>query len=275
MFTKFLIKDTIIDFDEPLHIEKLGKGRRGVIFINPTTDTSLLETNPSVNDSINLNLYPLVRSTTCFNEPSKQFRKNHHSLIQMIQKHIPDFKSNNIMMELYDNTYKTMKFHSDQALDLDPQSYIALYSCYQNPRTVHLRILEIQNKKSKEVTQILLENQSVVVWSVQTNSLYLHRIILPQKDEKKDEEKEKEKNDEEEENGGLWCGLTLRQSKTFLYYENGHEVRFRNGGLLSLASVNQAKEFYHLRKLENNLNDTFIWPKIDYTISNSDLLVPI
>ena len=38
----------------------------------------------------------------------------------------------------------TMKYHSDQALDLADNSYICIFSCYDNP--INLRTLRIKNK---------------------------------------------------------------------------------------------------------------------------------
>ena len=78
---------------------------------------------------------PIVRTTTRYSRPSQSLSPGHHDLVEAIHTvaGLPEqLNLNNVMAEIYEPSYKTMKWHSDQALDLDPASYICIYSCYEN-----------------------------------------------------------------------------------------------------------------------------------------------
>ena len=47
----------------------------------------------------------------------------------------------------------------------------------------------------------------------------------------------------------------------------------RSAARLTLADDDQRREFYHLRSRENNETD-FAYPRLTYTISESDLMPP-
>ena len=62
------------------------------------------------------------------------------------------------MVEIYSYEYKTMRFHSDQALDLEPNSWICIYSIYSNPElTTSIRKLITQSKLTGMSKNMYLE----------------------------------------------------------------------------------------------------------------------
>lgn len=69
-----------------------------------------------------------------------------------------------------------MKYHTDQSLDLSEPSFIALFSCYSNEKVK--RRLDIKNKQNSVASSIVLEPSSVVLFSSDTNTRYVHRIML-------------------------------------------------------------------------------------------------
>lgn len=69
-----------------------------------------------------------------------------------------------------------------------------------------------------------------------------------------------------------WLGLTFRTSKTVVRYHDGRAC-FHDGTSLTLADDEQKREFYRLRHRENNEVD-FRYPRISYTVSESDLMPP-
>jgi len=196
-------------------------------------------------------LYPLVRTTTRYQNPALPFEEIHETIINKIKEQFLDLSLdfNNAMVEIYNNLYTSMGYHSDQALDLDKDSYIAIFSVYNNQKYVP-RTLMIQNKITKNISKIVMEHNSVILFSVKENAKHLHKIIL-------------EKNSKDTE----WLGITFRLSKTMIkfidnkpYFLNGEELILKND-----------KEFYHLRTKENKEIE-FEYPPLNYTISPSDLL---
>ncbi|MEO1033837.1 MAG: hypothetical protein AAFX55_20820 [Bacteroidota bacterium] len=77
---------------------------------------------------------PLVRTTTNYNIPAHLFSSNQKMLVHKIKASMEDdplFQSlhfNNALIEIYDQNYKKMKYHSDQCLDVEKNSFIALFS---------------------------------------------------------------------------------------------------------------------------------------------------
>jgi hypothetical protein len=67
-------------------------------------------------------------------------------------------------------------------------------------------------------------------------------------------------------------GITFRTSKTFVRFCGGFAC-FPDDARLTLADAEERREFYHLRSRENTLTD-FAYPRITYTISESDLMPP-
>ena len=148
---------------EQINFENITKGRIGANIVN-----------------LQNNLIPIVRTTTKYLNPSQCFTNLHFELIEKIKNilNISQLQFNNALIEIYTNDYKTMKFHSDQALDLVNNSYICIYSCYSNSLKHDLRKLIIKNKLSNEINEVNLFHNSIVIFSTIDNSNNLHKIIL-------------------------------------------------------------------------------------------------
>ncbi|MET8744078.1 alpha-ketoglutarate-dependent dioxygenase AlkB [Streptomyces sp. NPDC004728] len=223
--------------------EDVGKGRRGAVLTK-------------VDDAGGV---PLVRTTTRYGSPTQRFRAVHERLAGQIQERaaIP-VGFNNALIESYTNAYKTMGSHSDQALDLADESFIAVFSCYQHPEAGPPRKLIFESKGSGgEKFEIPLSHNSVVAFSVESNRRLKHRIVLDAPAQAADNQ---------------WLGVTFRTSKTFVRFRDGHAYLPQGARLMS-ADDEQQREFYQLRRRENNETD-FVYPLLTYTISESDLLPP-
>jgi hypothetical protein len=249
-----------------VRFEDVGKGRQGAVL------TKLDETGS----------IPIVRTTTRSSTPSQRFQSIHDRLAQQIQT-IASLAVgfNNALIEHYTNAYSTMGSHSDQALDLADESSIAIFSCYKYPDRVNPpRKLIVELKESGDdpnglpsvlsrflpeetsrahaaatAIEIPLTHNSVVVFSVENNRRLKHKIVL-------------DKSVQPPEN--QWLGITFRTSKTFIRFRDEYPY-FLDDTRLTLANDEQRQEFYHLRHRENNETD-FTYPRITYTISESDVL---
>lgn len=202
---------------------------------------------------------PLVRTTTRYSSPAQRFRTVHERLAQQIQERaeIP-VGFNNALTESYTNAYTTMGSHSDQALDLADESFIAVFSCYQHPEAGPPRKLIFESKGSgAEKFEIPLAHNSVVAFSVDSNRRLKHKIVLDAPDRAAENQ---------------WLGVTFRTSKTFVRFRGGH-AHLPQGVRLVSADDEQRREFYQLRRRENNETD-FVYPLLTYTISESDLMPP-
>lgn len=251
-----------------VRFENVGKGRQGAVL------TKIDETGN----------IPIVRTTTRYSTPAQHFQSIHDRLAQQIQTIASlavDF--NNALIENYTNAYTKMGSHSDQALDLADESSIAIFSCYKHPDRanpprkliVELKEYEadsnglpsvlprfLQEKTSgaraaATAIEIPLTHNSVVLFSVDTNRRLKHKIVL-------------DKSSYMPEN--QWLGITFRTSKTFIRFRDA-DPYFLDDTQLTLANDEQRQEFYHLRHRENNEID-FTYPRITYTISESDLIPP-
>ncbi|MFP3831494.1 alpha-ketoglutarate-dependent dioxygenase AlkB [Chryseobacterium sp. SIMBA_028] len=234
--------------------ESTGKGRLG---------NHLVNTNGL--------LIPIVRTTTRYATPAVAFSDIHHQLVDHMNDtlradhaDIPVQNFNNALIEVYDSTYSKMNYHSDQALDLDSNSFIALFTCYEKPEELeefHFRKLVIKDKVSNEEAEIILHHNSVVLFSVETNKKFQHKIILNSSSNLNTTSNNK------------WLGITFRTSKTYIQFKEELPY-FSTGETLTLADQDQESEFFQLRGQENRVLD-FIYPNLFYTISNADLLKPI
>ncbi len=237
-----------------IDFENVGKGRIGNHLVKVSDDK-----------------IPLVRTTTQYNIPAFKF-SNIHNFIE--NKIIEEFRNhhnifiqnfNNALIEVYDINYTKMNYHSDQCLDLERNSYIALFTCYERPEELtiqSLRKLKVKNKTTQIEYEIILKHNSVVLFSLQTNFNNLHKIVL-----------EPVKNLKPLKLDNKWLGITFRTSKTLIQFNNKLPY-FSNGDLLELANESQKSEFFKLRGLENNEID-FVYPYITYTLSKSDFLEPL
>jgi hypothetical protein len=168
---------------------------------------------------------------------------------------VPVQAFNNGLIEVYDRNYTKMGFHSDQALDLDRDSYIGVFSCYEQPGG-QVRKLVVQDKVSGEEFAYLMTHHSVVLFSVENNTKFVHKIVL----------------DGEPHSDNRWLGITFRTSKTYIQFD-GEVARFANGAVLELADKLQEKEFYTLRGAENR-SIGFEYPELVYTINKADRMKP-
>ncbi|WP_412516010.1 hypothetical protein K8Z49_32445 [Actinomadura madurae] len=223
--------------------EDVGKGRRGA-------------TLTKVDEAQGV---PLVRTTTPYSNPTQRFRPVHERLAQQVQEcaTLP-VGFNNALIESYTNAYRTMGGHSDQALDLADGSFIAVFSCYRHPEADPPRKLIFESKGADgEKFEVTLTHHSIVAFSVDTNRRLKHKIVLDTPVRTTDNE---------------WLGVTLRTSQTFLRFRDGHAY-LPQGARLVLADEEQQREFYRLRRRENNETD-FVYPPLTYTVSQSDLIPP-
>lgn len=232
------------DLLEGVQLEHLMKGRKGSILVEPTERRGV----------------PIVRTCTKYSTAVQCFRPVHRNLAHQIRIIASlDHEFNNILIENYTNTYATMGYHSDQALDLEDGTSIALFSCYRFPENADCpRKLMVQSKEREGyVVEIPLLNNSVVVFSLDANCRYRHKIVLDTSIKQPANE---------------WLGLTFRVSKTFVQY-NESGAYIENCDMLRLAGEEECREFYSLRRREN-IEVDFVYPSLAYTISASDLLPP-
>ncbi|WP_406864990.1 hypothetical protein ABZO31_32935 [Streptomyces sp. HUAS MG47] len=222
-------------------LEEVGKGRRGA------TLTKVDEAGG----------VPLVRTTTRYSNPTQRFRAVHERLARQVEERAAlSVGFNNALIETYTNAYTTMGSHSDQALDLADDSYIAVFSCYQHPEAGPSRRLILESKGSDaERFEVPLVHHGVVAFSVGSNRRLRHKIVCDKPVPTPD---------------NPWLGVTFRTSKTFVRFRDGHAF-LPQGARLTSADEEQRREFYRLRRRENNETD-FVYPLLTYTVSESDLL---
>jgi len=238
-FRSWLLSTADNPFDELLasvRFDDVAKGRRGTVLVR-----------------VDAGGIPIVRTTTSYRAPAQPFRDIHDRLAQQIRGNA-SCAFNNALVEHYTNGYSTMKRHSDQALDLADASSIAVYSCYRDPRRPSRRLI-VKSKESDASFEIVLAHGSVVAFSLDTNRRFTH-AIAPCANAPDNE----------------WLGITFRTSRTVVRFVDGHP-HLPNGERLTLANDEQRREFFQLRRRENDETD-FRYPSISYTISESDLRLP-
>ncbi|NJK32122.1 MAG: alpha-ketoglutarate-dependent dioxygenase AlkB [Deltaproteobacteria bacterium] len=224
--------------------EHVTRGRQGTVLVAPDDTRGI----------------PIVRTTTRYDAPAQCFKPVHSRLAQQIRElaSLP-LAFNNALIEVYGNAYTRMGFHSDQALDLEAGSVIAVFSCYRVPdRANPPRALVVQSKQpSGDVLEIPLTHHSVVVFSLDTNRRFRHKIVLDRSLQPPENQ---------------WLGVTFRTSGTFVR-PSGERMHFEDGEPLTLADDDQRRAFYELRRRENQ-ETSFTYPRLTYTISESDLMRP-
>ncbi|WP_245663057.1 alpha-ketoglutarate-dependent dioxygenase AlkB [Nocardia inohanensis] len=223
--------------------QELGKGRRGATLTKCDAAAGV----------------PFVRTTTRYTSPAQHFAPVHDRLAQRIQARADlPIGFDNALIECYTNAYATMGGHSDQALDLAGESFIAVFSCYRHPQPIPPRKLIFERKSSGEKFEIPLAHNGFVAFSVASNRLFKHKIVLDTPAQAAD---------------NRWLGVTFRTSKTLVRFREGHPY-LPGGARLTLADDDQQREFYQLRRRENNETD-FVYPELTYTVSASDLMPPV
>ncbi len=221
--------------------EELGKGRRGAVLAQPDEARGV----------------PLVRTTTRYQTPAQPLGAVHARLARLVERAASlGVGFNHALIERYERGYASMGAHSDQALDLEDGSWIALVSCYEHPdRLQSMRKLVVEPKAAGgEPFEVVLGHQRVVVFSVGANGRFRHKIILDAPPNAPE---------------NLWVGVTFRTSKTFLRLR-GERAHLSDDTPLTLADEAQQREFFQLRRRENQ-EIGFVYPRIGYTISESDL----
>lgn len=216
-------------------------------------------------------LTPIVRTTTKYKNPAQQFKPIHYEIINNIKKavisSIPDLDFNNALIEIYDNNYCTMGYHTDQALDLKDGSYIGIYSCYEKPSEIdelNSRKLIIKNKVTDDIIEISMDHNSVILFDLATNQQHLHKIVASNNKLNKWCL------------GYTWLGITFRLSKTFIHHIDNIPYFYKTDKILTLATTEESKTFYKLKSEENKKIDfDYSYSDITYTISPSDLLQPL
>eukprot|EP00808_Paulinella_micropora_P012383 g75001.t1 len=235
--------------------EELGKGRRGTVLVRPDRTRGTI---------------PIVRTAARYRVPAQCFQPLHSRLARQVQHSAAlPLALNNALIEIYSNSYSTMGFHSDQAQDLPEGSYIALFSCYRDAQLASAapRKLVVQPKVSanackncdSDMFEIPLAHNSVVIFSVETNRHFRHKIVLDSKGGHQPPEND-------------WLGVTFRTSSTLVQYEEDGAY-LSDGSALTIWPESKRSEFYQLRGSENKETD-FTWPVVPYTISESDLIPP-
>jgi hypothetical protein len=211
--------------------ESVGKGRLGTVLVRVDEARGV----------------PIVRTTAKYTTPARRFQPLHSQLAAQIKRLTSlQFDFNNALIESYSNAYTTMGFHSDLALDLQGGSSIAVFSCYkypEKPAATASRKLVIESKEPNGgVFEVPLVHNSVVVFSVDTNKRFKHKIVLePSAHPDRDQQ---------------WLGITFRQSKTFVQYRGDGDsddgaACFEDETPMTLASDEQQQAFFKLRRREN------------------------
>lgn len=224
------------ELSESIQFEDLTNGRKGAILVEKKKDC-----------------IPIIRTTSVYKNKVQQFLPIHYDIINSIKK-FRNFECNNAMIEIYDNNYIKMKYHSDQALDLMEDSYICVFSCYSNPEKRDIRKLVIKEKESQKESEITMEHNSIVLFSTLSNKKHLHKIIG---NELIDDQK--------------WLGITFRLSKTYITFINEIPYFVSNKKEIVIATENEKRYFYNYKSTENKSIE-FIYPEINYTTSPSDLI---
>lgn len=206
----------------------------------------------TLKDEDALSSIPIVRTTTSHKIPSQRFRAVHSGIIEEIKRRCESdsvyIHFNNAMAEIYDSRYTKMGFHSDLSLDLAPDSYICIYSCYEDEREPNPRRLITKDKTTGETSEIAMEHNSAIIFSTSTNEKYLHKIVTGSNVTQ-----------------SKWLGVTFRLSKTFIRYLDGTPY-IDDQTVLTLATEQERNEFLRHKSLENK-RVGYRYPEIHYTLN--------
>ncbi len=249
MFQKYIIKDyqqnLFQELSTSIKFEDIIPGRKGTNIVNIKEDGSI----------------PIVRTTAVYNNQSQPMLPIHHDIIEKIRKvsNIENLELNNALVEIYDNQYRSMRFHTDQSLDLKDDSYICIFSCYKNgDDNKNQRKLFVKNKESGDLMTISLPHNSVLIFSTKTNQEHLHKIVL---DTYPDTE-----------NSNEWLGITFRCSKRFIKFVDNIPYLYPENCVLRLADEDERKAFAKEKGNENKVIG-HVFSHFDYTVSPGDLIV--
>lgn len=247
MFAKYTLDlplTTFTTLSTETYFESIMHGRQGAVLV-------------SCDDAC---LVPIVRTTTTYNSPAQYFSRAHYDIVKQIAEKsgIVDLMFNNALIEIYNDSYCTMGYHTDQALDLCKDSYICLFSCYSDATTHHFRTLKVIDKSTAAQFDIPLENNLAVLFSTTTNAAHLHKIVL----------------DAAAKANIQWLGITFRMSKTFIRFVDEMPFFAASGTQLTLMNEEQRTHFYKCKSAENKLV-VYEYPMLEGTLSVSDMLKPV
>lgn len=220
--------------------EPFGRGRRCAVGIERNADGGTA----------------MVRSTTKFLAPHQCMPASIRHLSQRLCGIIPGARFNNALIEQYTHEYRTMGAHSDMALDLADDSWICLFTCYDNPSEPDLRQLVVFDKARKKEQRFLLHHCSAVWFSTADNCTHKH-AILPVGDDISSR--------------STWLGITFRCSKRSVTHRDGRTF-LETGEELVMATDRQ---LYKERGEENATCGPFEYSEAVRvcTVSPSDLML--
>lgn len=249
-------------FDEinsATRLESIGKGRKGGIVVDASIRSSDFDQNCTVLS------VPIIRTTASYARPAQMFAPVHRNITHLVAKKMNKKECkpfNNVMVEVYEDTYSRMGFHSDQALDIAPGSFIAIMSLYQDPKRPQRRKLIVKNKSTGKEEHVPLHHGSVVVFSEEANRRFLHKIVLDTRHHTSNTE-------------NRWLGVTMRSSKTFVEFDLSPSCQ--KVSELRLADDHERNEFLGYRRQENISQESAerVYPDhVPYTLSPSDVMLP-
>lgn len=255
------------DLIQGVSLETVGLGRQGVVLVLPDEFGKI----------------PLVRTTARFENPSRRFHRFHRRLAEHLQTElalrtggaVPAF--NNALLEVYSPEYRKMGFHSDHALDLLEESWICLFTCYDDPASFGTRVLCVKDKATGQEQCFPLEHRSAICFSTGTNARFLHKIVLSRESASKGACAAGVSSGTEGAVQGRWLGVTFRTSKTFLDFEpRDSPPHLADATKLRMAIPSEAQEFRNQKGRENQSLEPFAHPSaLPYTLSPGDLRIPV
>lgn len=255
------LEQIIIDF--PDAFDRLTKATRFETLY--TGRSGGIVTDSYVEDDVEC--VPLVRSTTPYTFGPQRFSPVHTELVNRVMEcRQPQTRFNNIMVEQYTGSYTKMGPHTDQMLDLLPDSCIAIFSCYKTPpSTRDIRRLNIIDKTSGKTMSLCMPDQSVIILSTAFNVCHRHCITLPSSTWYSQ---------------NTWLGATMRCAKTLLtfsanmpdaspyFYKTEHKLQY------VLDDDPQCDELFELRRFENATCESPYTRPLYYTMSPGDMIKP-
>lgn len=211
---------------------------------------------------------PLVRTSTAYSLRRRWFTSDLCELCAAIGR--PD--ANVALVERYSCEYSAMGPHSDMALDLDPDSVISLFTCYEPAveADVHFRNLAFYDKTVVDKQwAVPLRHNAVVNFLVHENARMRH-AILPVRAAVRPP------------STVVFVGVTLYKAKTFIDFDSGCTL-VPSGKTLRLATTtDEQRDIWRRKGVENfALTTEEAWgdfcrndPDHELTISPADLLMP-
>lgn len=129
-----------------------------------------------------------------------------------------------------------MGFHSDQALDLETNSWICICSIYSNPElTSSIRKLIDWSKLTDVLQEYELTHISIIMFDTNTNVTHIHKIILSNPNAKP--------------NPNVWFRITFRTTKTFIKFDNSKPY-FANTMEEFVLAIKQEKKNFIQREVK-------------------------